>query len=165
MISDSVYAYRTFEERILFYKKIYEDGLLEVEAMNELWPLRDASGNRQNTNRTTRVCTWIRRKLFPPTGRELAKARDMGLLKADDEINLDDALKERAAGVLVWMVRDSTLSAEKAEHWPPIVKKEKLAFQVPLETAARLRALGGNRSKHLRKALQLYLDVSEERSH
>ena len=39
-----------------------------------------------------------------------------------------------------------------------------LAFQAPVPTVRKLEALGGNKSDHLRKALDLYMMVLKEES-
>ena len=53
---------------------------------------------------------------------------------------------------------------KKYERFP--LKKESmpLAFQAPVPTVRKLEALGGNKSEHLRKALDLYMMVLKEES-
>ena len=162
-ISIEKYRQNTLWERIELWNLI-QSGLREWEAINQLFPLKDASGNRQNTSRMSKFRNWQEKGVWRPSERDIRDAEAMGLIRhipRGTEDSRDSPDIEELRGLMSCHRRNIMPRAglPTRDRTPT----QHLAARVPTHIVRAIRSLDGPVTYHIITALELYLTAIEER--
>jgi len=146
------YRMDTLFERVELFKAMQR--LPYTQAIESVFPARDALGNRMNSNRMQRIKTWQEKGLFPVSERDIEEARQFGLITDDDLVER----KDNADEIRTRMRRNFT----KPQPEPVCHYRKNIGARLPLELAEELRELPGTMSSHVLKAVSLYIEAYKE---
>ena len=156
-ISKENYRENSLHERTQLYNLI-QSGHTAKRAMNMLWPLKDKFGRRQNTSRLDKLENWKRYSLWPPSDEELSEAQAMGILKPPDAKQQSKALEQFKERVRIALCVTGT---ERVDNQQSIATTH-LGCRVPIKYVKKLESLGGSKTRHIIKAIQIYLAVLKQ---
>lgn len=143
---------KTLEPRVQLHELI-QSGMKEIDAIDKVFPTKDARGRRINSNRMAKLRLWIRHNLWPVSDRDLSEAGS-----ASQETPSATRIEKLGDVIMHVPRRRSFLTGEESK--PP--RTENMSFRIPVEMVNELKKLHGTNTEHVVSALSAYLEHKDK---